>query len=291
MAITASLPSLEDVTPAILGRVDPATSTEPELEQLIAPLRSAPDAAAVLCDVDGTLAPIVADPDAAEVPDGTREVLRTLASSYALVACLTGRRALDARRIVGVDELSYAGNHGFELLDPGESKPRPDPAVGSRAERARGFVEDLDPGELEAAELRLEDKGAIQALHWRGASDEGEAKTQAERVAARAQDAGLVPRWGRKVLELRPVAGIDKGSAALRMVRDHAVGRALFGGDDLTDLDAFGALQSMERSGGLISAVCVGVDSDEAPEELAARTSVVVDGTEGFASVLKALIP
>jgi trehalose-phosphatase len=269
--------------------VDPA-STAPELQDLVAPLRSDPERTAVLCDIDGTLAPIVDDPEAATVPEATREVLRAVTSSYGIVGCVTGRRALDARRLVGVDGIAYAGNHGFELLEPGEEEPRADPTVAARAGRAPGFVATLEPERIASAGLEVEDKGAIQALHWRRARAQGAAETVAREIASEAQASGLVPRWGRKVLELRPVAGIDKGSATLRLVRGGEAIHALFGGDDVTDLDAFRALRWMHSSGTLRSAVCVGVGSEEAPPDLAERSSLVVDGTEGFRDVLEALL-
>jgi trehalose-phosphatase len=269
--------------------VDPATAGAAELDRLLEPLRSEPAATGILCDVDGTLAPITDEPGAATVPEPARDLLRELAGRYALVGCVTGRRALDARAMVGVDELVYAGNHGFERLDPGIAEPLQNPAVGARADRARSFVEGLDQGRLATAELRLEDKGAIQALHWRGAAAEEVARMQAQEVAKLAQQADLVPRWGRKVLELRPVAGIDKGSATLGLLREHGVDQALFGGDDLTDIDAFQALRWMRGSDRLRTAVCVGVASDEAPPDLASHSDVVVDGTEGFLEVLEEL--
>ena len=260
------------------------------MDDLLEPLRADPASAAILCDVDGTLAPIVEDSSASAVPEPTREVLRALANRYRLVGCLTGRQALDARRIVGVAELAYAGNHGFETLTPGADEPVADPAVGPRAERPRLFVDSLDHGRLEAAGLRVEDKGTIQALHWRGASAEDRALKEAREVASLAQAAGLVPRWGRKVLEIRPIAGIDKGSAATRMLRDDGATAALFGGDDRTDLDAFQALRWMAASDRLRTAVCVGVASDEQPDGLDERADFVVDGTEGFRRVLEALL-
>ena len=182
------------------------------------------------------------------MPEPTRAVLRALAGAYGLVGCITGRRALDARRIVGVEEIAYMGNHGFESLHPGSDEPTPDAAVGGRSERPRLFVESLDQDRLATAGLRIEDKGAIQALHWRGAATEGAAMTQAKEVATLAQAAGLVPRWGRKVLEIRPIAGIDKGAATMRMVREAGSQTAMFGGDDETDLDAFQALRWMASS-------------------------------------------
>ena len=263
--------------------------TAPGIVELIAPIRAEPRGAAVLCDIDGTLAPIVPDPEDAAVPEKTREVLRDLAGRYALVACVTGRRALEARWIVGLEELTYSGNHGLELLRPGAADPEIDPAIAAGSRRARDFVLDLDADEVSAAELRLESKGPIQALHWRGAENEERSRDQAQRIAGAAAAAGLVPHWGRKVLEIRPVADIDKGTAAQRLLEEAGMELALFGGDDRGDLDAFAALRSMATSGRLRAAVCIGVASDEAPAELSERAEAMVDGTEGFLEVLRAL--
>lgn len=259
-------------------------TTEP-----LEPLRSAPERAAILCDIDGTLAPIVPRPEQARVPDAPRDALAALARRYALVAFVSGRRALDARRVVGIDEATYVGNHGFELLGPGEEDVALDPAVGQRAERVQRFAATLDSARLDAVGLRLEDKGPIQALHWRGAPSAAAAELQAKEVAALAQESGLIPRWGRKVLELRPVAGIDKGSAVLRLLQGGEIAAALYVGDDMTDLDAFRAVRWMASAGRLEHAVCVGVASEEGPAEIAERADVVVDGPEGVVELLEAL--
>jgi trehalose 6-phosphate phosphatase len=256
---------------------------------VVAPLCADPDASGLLFDVDGTLAPIVPDPEDAAVPDETRELLRRLAGHYALVACVTGRRALEARWIVGVEEVVYSGNHGLELLRPGADEPGLDPAIADGAQRARDFVLDLDAEDVSSAGLRLESKGPIQALHWRGAADEAAAAHRAQRIAGAARAAGLDPHWGRKVLEIRPVAGVDKGTAVEGLLAGKAVQLALFGGDDRGDLDAFAALGRMAASGTLRHAVCVGIASEEAPPDLAESADVVVDGPEGFLQVLQAL--
>ncbi|HXE99517.1 MAG TPA: trehalose-phosphatase [Solirubrobacterales bacterium] len=261
---------------------------EARIAELIAPLRAAAGTAAVLCDVDGTLAPIVDDPGSATVPVGTQKVLRALAQRYAVVACVSGRRAAEARRLVGIEELTYAGNHGLELLAPGaEATVDLAPTEGGLA--ARAFVGELQESTLADAGLRLEDKGPIQALHWRTAPDEGAAERLASEVAAGARKAGLEPRWGRRVLEIRPTSGIDKGTAVRRLLSAQRIDRALFGGDDRTDLDAFRALRSLGAAGSLVAAVCIGIDSAEAPEELSAEADAVVAGTEEFLGVLRAL--
>src|SRR5919109_166175 len=109
--------------------VTPASAEVERAAQLITPLRERPQASGVLCDIDGTLAPIVRDPADAAIPAEAREVLRAMARRYALVACVSGRRAIEARRLVGLDELAYAGNHGLELLRPGAEEAILDQAI------------------------------------------------------------------------------------------------------------------------------------------------------------------
>jgi trehalose 6-phosphate phosphatase len=270
-------------------RVSGAPDVGARIAALLAPLRAEPGASAVLCDIDGTLAPIVLDPEEAAVPEETRAVLRDLARRYALVACVTGRRALEARWIVGIEEIAYSGNHGLELLTPGAEEPELDAAITDGARRARDFVLDLDAEDVSAAQLRLESKGPIQALHWREAVDQQAARDGARRIAGQAEAAGLVPHWGRKVLEIRPMSGIDKGTAVSRLLDEAPVELGMFGGDDRGDLDAFAALRSMADAGLLRHAACIGVASDEAPAELRERADAVVDGPSGFLEVLRAL--
>lgn len=249
-----------------------------------------PEASALLFDVDGTLAPIVARAEQAEVPEEVRGLLARLVERFALVACVSGRRALDARRLVGLEGLTYLGNHGYELLEPGAHEPEIDGAAASRAGLPAAFLAKLDGAELARLGLRSEDKGPIQALHWRGAPDERAAEARARELAAVAQAGGLVPRWGRKVLELRPIAGIDKGTAVHRLLVAHApLAAALYAGDDRTDLDAFRALRRLAGSARLGAAVCVGVASDEGPAEIASEADVVVEGPDELAELLREL--
>ena len=271
-----------------------------DLERLIAPLRANPDGSAVLTDIDGTIAPIVSEPSEASVPPGTREVLRALVGRYALVGCLSGRRAKDARRVVGLDELAYSGNHGFELLLPGEPEARPDPSLDGHEADAPSFVDTLDRTELERAGIRIEDKGAIVALHWRGAPDEGAAESLAREIASEAEWRELVPHQGRKVIEIRPNVAINKGIAVAALIGsfsgvgdggDGPIDAALYGGDDRTDVDAFTALRTLEEDGELGAIACIAVASDESPPEVSREADLTVPGPEGFVRVLEALAP
>jgi trehalose 6-phosphate phosphatase len=253
----------------------------------LAPLREQPERAAILTDVDGTLAPIVERAEQAAVPAAAREALAALSERYALVGCISGRRAEDARRLVGLDSLAYAGNHGLELLMPGEQAPQPDPSVAGREDEAAAFLASVDGERLSTAGLRQEDKGPIQALHWRGSPDEAAAESRAHEIANEAGRAGLEPRWGRKVLELRPLGGGGKDGAVASLLADERLDRATYAGDDRTDLDAFRRLRELEEEGELSAAVCVGVLSPEGPAELAEECSLTVDGLDGWLQILR----
>jgi trehalose 6-phosphate phosphatase len=261
----------------------------PDADPIIQPLRADPGRAALLCDIDGTLAPIVDDPARAAVPEPTRAVLRSLAARYRLVACVSGRRASAARRMVAVEELTYLGNHGLERLEPGEIEPSLAPELGHRGSAASGFVSRLDPVDLDGCGLRLEDKGPIQAIHWRTAPDPELAEGRARELAALAAEQGLKPHFGRMVLELRPVDEVHKGTAVRSLLADSGVEAALFGGDDTTDLDAFATLEGMAESGELETAIRVAVASAEGPAELQRRADLVVDGPDGFLDLLRVL--
>lgn len=252
----------------------------------LARLREDPRAAALLTDVDGTLAPIADRPEEAAVPAAATETLARLADRYGLVGCVSGRRAEEARRLVGLDSLAYAGNHGLELLPPGAVTPVPDPAVAGREEQARAFLAELGEGALSEAGLRREDKGPIQGLHWRGAADEAASERRAHEIGAAAGRAGLEPRWGRKVLELRPVGGGGKDSAVSSLLDGRGLRAAAYAGDDRTDLDAFRRLRELREAGELELAICVGVLSEEGPGAIGAEADLTVDGPEGWVALL-----
>jgi trehalose-phosphatase len=257
---------------------------------VLAPLREEPARAAILTDVDGTLAPIVERAEEAAVPAAAREALAALSERYALVGCVSGRRAEEARRLVGLDSLAYAGNHGLELLLPGEEAVRPDPSVAGREQEAAEFLTGVDGKRLEATGLRQENKGPIQALHWRGAPDEAAAESLAHEISIEAGKVGLEPRWGRKVLELRPLGGGGKDGAVASLLADERLDRATYAGDDRTDLDAFRRLRQLQEEGRLSAAVCVGVLSAEGPAELTEECDLTVEGLDGWLAILEWLV-
>jgi len=233
---------------------------------LLERLAADPRRAGLLVDFDGVLAPIVEHPDDAYPPPEAQEELQRLVHRYALVAVVSGRAGDDVRRRVGVDGVVYVGSHGLEL--------------DSRAEvwRAR-----IDAFANESGWDDTERKGLAVSFHYRRAEDEAAAVGELESLAEQARSAGLVARFGRKVLEVLPPINANKGTAVRRLLADSNLHRALVAGDDTTDLDAFRALDELEL------AVRVAVAADESPPELRASADVVVGSTQEFLALLKTL--
>ncbi len=235
------------------------------MTNLIARLGERPEAAGVLLDVDGTLAPIVERPEDAAVPEATRAVLRDLAGRYALVACVSGRTEDDARRVVGVDELVYVGEHGMGL--------------DRRADDWSGELDAL----VDESGWKPERKQYSASFHFRTASDEAAAVASLRSVERRAVELGLRPRWGRKVLEVLPPVAANKGTAVRSLLAERGLRRAVYAGDDSTDLEAFRGLD------GLDLAIRVAVVSDEGPSALGRAADIIVGGTAELVELLRQL--
>jgi trehalose 6-phosphate phosphatase len=231
--------------------------------------RSEPALAAILLDVDGTLAPIVERPEDARVPGETRREVERLAHRYALVACITGRSRADARRMVALDGVEYIGVHGLESH----------PDVARYTPAIAQLIETVD------WPWRVEEKaGVTVAFHYREAGDE-DAAPAVERVTTAAKDTGLMVQRGRKVVEVRPPIDADKGTAVRVLLADRGLKRALYAGDDTTDLDAFRGLDDAQ----LDAAVKVAVGSREMNPALLNAADFVVDGPEGLLELLRQL--
>jgi trehalose 6-phosphate phosphatase len=244
---------------------EPILSVRVDTGNLIARLAERPEETGLLLDVDGTLSPIVERPEDAAVPEATRSLLRHLAARYALVACVSGRPEDDARRVVGVDGIVYVGEHGLGL-DP-------------RTAEWQQPIDEL----VGASDWAPERKPSSVAFHYRTAEDERAAVAALRLIEHRAVELGLRPRWGRKVLEILPPVDTNKGTAVRGLLAEHDLRRALYAGDDTTDLDAFHGLDGLEL------AVRIAVVSEEGPSELGRAADIVIGGTDALVELLRLL--
>jgi trehalose 6-phosphate phosphatase len=254
-----------------------------------------PGRAVVALDFDGTLAPIVPDPRDARAHPGAVPALSGLAPRLCAVVVVTGRPAADAVRyaglegVAGLEHLTVLGAYGAERWDAATGSvtaaPQP-PGVAAVRTELPGLLREsgAPPG------TAVEDKGRAVAVHTRRTDDPAAAfALLSGPLRALAERHGLLVEPGRMVLELR-APGADKGAALEAYVREAGGGAVLYGGDDLGDLAAFGAVEKLRGEGvpGLL--VCSGGgETGESVPEVADRADIVVDGPSGVVRLLESL--
>jgi trehalose 6-phosphate phosphatase len=259
---------------------------ESEIRERLQAWREAPGSVAIFTDIDGTLAPIVPTPDMSEVSAELKELLGRLSEKYLLVAGISGRKTEDALDLVGLADVVYFGNHGFEILRDGEVEVTPEalPYLEKVKELENNARQELAP--LGAF---VEEKGITASIHYRNAPPEvGERSV--DFVKREGERLGLRITVGRGVVEARPPIRADKGTAVRALVEEYRPERAMFLGDDTTDLDAFRELVELREEGALSEILRVGVASEEGPPEITSEADIVVDGVDGVDVVLRALL-
>jgi trehalose 6-phosphate phosphatase len=251
-------------------------------------------------DVDGTLSPIAPTPESAVLLPGVAALLDRARQHFDVVAAVSGRSAQDARRMVGLDTITYIGNHGFERLDPVAPGSRsehaaaivhilPDalsywPAVGAVLARINAELAPRFPG------LRIEPKGVTASVHVRNTPDPAEAEASVYCLAsALAAPHGLRVTRGKLVVELRPPVAMDKGVAVARVIQERGLRAALYLGDDRTDIDAFRALRRLTDAGAC-HGIAIAVLHDEAPDDLATAADLALDSIQRVPAFLRWLL-
>jgi trehalose 6-phosphate phosphatase len=249
----------------------------------LAALMAAPQDALIAMDYDGTLAPIVADPQAARPDPDAVAALSRLAPLVGTLAVITGRPAPLAVELGGFDRVPgviVLGQYGRQRWESGTLTSPPAPPGVAQARQQL-------PGVLAAAAAAegtyVEDKGDALAVHTRRAAEPGPALERlAGPLAALAERTGLAVEPGRMVIELRP-GGADKGLALTTLIAERDATAVMYVGDDLGDRPAFEAVALLHAVGIAGLAVCSGSTEVTGLAELA---DLVVDGPAGVAALL-----
>ena len=237
-----------------------------------------PARAGLCCDYDGTLAPIVAVPGQARMPESLRPVLADLAERLGLVAVVSGRPAAFLGERVRIPGVRLLGLYGIEEWTGEGVRVRPEVVEWAHAvDAARVALRDR----IHHEGVTLEDKGITVAVHWRNAPDRAAAEREVLPLArGTAAETGLAIEPGKFVAELRPPVDWDKGTTVRALCEEYHLRTVAYIGDDLGDLVAFKAVQEL---GGVAVAVESG---EETPQRLVEAADYSLDGPAAVAAWL-----
>jgi trehalose 6-phosphate phosphatase len=246
-------------------------------------------------DFDGTLSPIVDDPERAHIHDDASDVLLDLAREVAAVAVITGRPARQVLDLGGLEEVGDAlagadadlyvfGQYGNERWSSKHRRivsPRPPRGLASFERELTGVLRRAD-----ASEAWVEDKGLAVAVHTRRLEDSDAAfQRLLPLIRNLAKSHELITEPGRNVIEVRS-SGMHKGLAVRTLVEELDAGAFLFAGDDLGDMEAFEAVAELREAGMPTLLVCSASAEESA---LVPLSDVVVKGPEGVMDLLRQL--
>jgi trehalose 6-phosphate phosphatase len=257
------------------------------LDAFLGAAAGAPAAAALFCDIDGTVSPIAPRPADAYVPDAFRGLLAALVGRIGLVAFVTGRSLEDGRRMIPLEGAAYIGTHGLETMAADGSlavEPQAERYVAVIREIAEAAARDLD---CETLGVVIEDKRTVLAIHYRLAEDAAATRHQIlARVIEPARERGLAIATGHYSFEVRPPLSFSKGAAVRRLLAAGDYFAVMGCGDDLTDITAFAAIREWGGQDARRTALAVAAVTDETPRPVLEAADVLVRATPGVHEVL-----
>jgi trehalose 6-phosphate phosphatase len=266
------------------------TKGESEFDACVAAFAAAPHAGVLLCDIDGTISPIVARPGDAAVSQPFRDVLAALTKRLGLVAFVTGRALEVGRRMIPLDGAAYVGTHGLELMTPGGqvvTEPQAERYIADVQEVAAAAARDLD---CDGLGVVLEDKRTVLAVHYRLATDAAHTRHEIlTKVVEPARARGLGIATGHFLFEVRPPLPFSKGTATRRLLAGGDYFAGLFCGDDLTDVTGFKTLHDWAARDARRTACALAAVTAETPRPVTEEADVLVRATPGVFEALTRL--
>lgn len=249
-------------------------------DEVVALLTAQLDDAVIATDFDGTLSPIVDVPEDAELLPGAADTLVALSARVGELAVVSGRPVSFLSRRCP-EGLTLVGLYGLEAVRDGVRVDHPTAGVWRET-----MADVATAAELQGPEgMRVELKELSITLHYRGRPDLADAVDAYSYKAAKS--AGLHRRPARMSIELHPPIDEDKGTVLLRLAEDRS-GPVVYIGDDVGDLPAFDALDTLAAQGRPV--VRLVAQSEEMVDELRERADLLLDGPSGVLELLQRLL-
>ena len=244
---------------------------------------------AIITDIDGTISEIAPTPDEAVVTNSMKNELFKLKDKFSLVAVISGRSAINAREMVGVDGLLYVGNHGLEFLKDG--KLFMDPDVEEYLPKIKKTGKKLREGDLSRITgLLFEDKEICFSIHYRLCDPSENVREKILNILEEDPECeNLKISEGRCLVELKPPVGCDKGTILSKIIDQYNLEKVIYIGDDVTDDDAFKLLKNLEVQNKIVNARVL-VISSEIPPYVKKDSSFFVNGVEEVCKFFKWLL-
>lgn len=238
----------------------------------------------LITDIDGTISKTAPTPQQAKVSPLCRRYLSYLCRRLALVAAISGRPAVEAKNMVGIEGMVYIGNHGLERWAEGHSELTKDAQDYPKIIKAA--IKELTPL-LSREGISIENKGVTASIHYRLCPDPQSAERHILTVVkASPQTRRLRIIQERMAIDLLPPVKANKGTAILNLIQEYNLRGGIYLGDDLTDIDAFRAIHTASRN--LDSqGFAIGIISQEMPEKLVTEVDFTLNGVNDVERFLK----
>lgn len=244
---------------------------------------------AIITDIDGTISEIAPTPNEAVVSSNMRTELIKLKDKFKLVAVVSGRSVLNAKNMVGVEDLLYVGNHGLEYLKDGKILMAP--GAAGYLDIMKDVGNELKKGKLSKIKgLMFEDKGICLSIHYRGCESPKDVReTILKTIEEIPQYKEVKVSEGRKLVECKPPIGYDKGVILENIIKKYNLEKLIYLGDDITDGDAFYKIKELKNIGKIRGAGVL-VISSEIPSYVKRYPSFFVYGVEEVLKFFKWLL-
>jgi trehalose 6-phosphate phosphatase len=255
------------------------------LKEALTLYKEDPKKTAIFSDLDGTLCEIAPTPDLAAMEQSMKRSLAEVVRLYGVVAIITGRDSRNAKKMVGIEDILYAGNHGLEYLE-GEKHFYFDGMEKHVAKIDEAYT-DLTGFQFVDG-VTIEKKYLGIAIHYREVVNKEQAKTELEEKAKSvALSKRLKIGYGRSVIELKPDVKQDKGSAIRELCRLKNMKRVMYAGDDITDLDGFRELKRMREDG--LDTLSLAVASKEIDDSVLNDADYIIKSVKEMERVIEFL--